>query len=109
MPQAALAEAKLDSPQGEATPELVSAYHALGQSQESEATLRSLERSNPPLWVLASVYAEQGQREKAIEQLEQSVARHEAGLCFVKAMPRFRSIANEPRFKMLLRRMNLPE
>src|ERR1700730_3131268 len=109
MPQAALAEAKLDSPQGEATPELVSAYHALGQSQESQATLRSLERSNPPLWVLASVYAEQGQREKAIEQLEQSVARREAGLCFVKAMPRFRSIANEPRFRMLLRRMNLPE
>jgi TolB-like protein/DNA-binding winged helix-turn-helix (wHTH) protein/Flp pilus assembly protein TadD len=109
MPQAALAEAKLDSPQGEATPELVSAYHALGRSQESEATLRSLERSHPPLWVLASVYAEQGQREKALDLLEQSVARHEAGLCFVKAMPRFRSIANEPRFGMLLRRMNLPE
>jgi adenylate cyclase len=109
MPQAALAEAKLDGPQGEATPELVSAYHALGRSQESEASLRGLERSNPPLWVLASVYAEQGEHEKAIDLLEQSFARHEVGLCWVKTMTRLRSIASEPRFRMLLRRMNLPE
>jgi len=108
-PEAALAEAKLDSPNGEATPELIAIYHALGRSQESEATLKSLERSNPPLWLLASVHAEQGQREKALDLLERSVARREAGVCMLKAMPRFRSIANDPRFMMLLRRMNLPE
>lgn len=108
-PQAALAEAKLDSPQGEATPALGSVYSALGRPQESDAALRSLERSNPPLWLLAGIYAELGQHEKALDLLEQSFARHEAALCFVKSMTRLRSIANEPRFRLLLRRMNLPE
>jgi TolB-like protein/DNA-binding winged helix-turn-helix (wHTH) protein/Flp pilus assembly protein TadD len=109
MPQAALAEAKLDSPHGEATPILVSIYRGLGRSREADATLSSLEKSRSPLWLLAGLYAEQGQHEKAIDLLEQSFARHEAGLCFVKAMRPFRNIANEPRFRMLLRRMNLPE
>ena len=109
MPQAALAEAKHDSPQGKATQILVSIYWALGRSREAEAALKSIERSNPPLWLLAGLYAEQGQHEKAIDLLAQSFARHEAGLCFVKAMRPLRNIANEPRFRMLLRRMNLPE
>ena len=108
-PQEALSEAKLDSPQGEATPTLVSVYLALGRTREADATLRSLEMKNPPLWVRAGAYAEQGQHDKAMDLLEQSVARHEAGLCLVKSMTRFRSMANEPRFRTLLRRMNLPE
>ena len=108
-PQAALTEAKLDSPHGEATPILVPIYRALGRSPEADATLRDVERSKPPLWLLAGLYAEQGQHEKSIDLLEQSFARHEAGLCFVKAMRPLGSMANEPRFRMLLRRMNLPE
>jgi len=58
--------------------------------------------------VLASVNAEQRQREKALTLLKQSVARHEAGLCMLKLMPRFRSLESEPRLRIVLRRMNLP-
>lgn len=107
MPQAALAEAKLDP--GDATPMLISIYRALGRSREADAAQRGLEKSNPRLWLLAGLYAERGEQAKATDLLERSFTRHEAGLCFVKAMRPLQSMANQPRFKMLLRQMNLPE
>jgi hypothetical protein len=88
---------------------LVAVYHALHRPHDSDAALERLEASKPPLMSLAGAYAYRGQHDRAIDLLEQAFARHEAGLWSLKTELLLRNIANEPRFKMLLRRMNLPE
>ena len=57
---------------------------------------------------IAQVYAFRGERAKAIEWLDHAIAQKDAGLVNVKTDPLFASLHEDPRFKAVLRKINLP-
>ena len=57
---------------------------------------------------VAQVYAWRGESNSAFEWLEKSVAQHEAALMYLKFDPLLRSLRTDPRFNVLLAKVNLP-
>ena len=60
-------------------------------------------------YAIATLYAETGENEKALELLERAYARHDSELLQLKVDPRMDNLRSSPRFQDLLRRMNFPE
>ena len=60
-------------------------------------------------YAIATLYAETGENEKALELLERAYARHDSELLQLKVDPRLDNLRSSPRFQALLRRMNFPE
>ena len=58
---------------------------------------------------IATLYAETGESEKALDLLERAYARHDSELLQLKVDPRIDNLRSNPRFQALLRRMNFPE
>ncbi len=58
---------------------------------------------------LASFYARLGNKDKALAWLEKAYEARSEGLTFLKVDARFDNLRDDPRFKDLLKRMNLPE
>lgn len=58
---------------------------------------------------IATLYAETGENEKALDLLERAYARHDSELLQLKVDPRMDNLRSSPRFRDLLRRMNFPE
>jgi len=108
-PEAALTESKIDNPQSKPTPLLVAIYHALRRSHESDAMLARLKGRKLARASLAGAYAYTAQRDEAMDLLEQAFARHEQELTWINYDPLLMPMANEPRFKGLLRKMKLPD
>jgi len=108
-PEAALTEANIDNPQGNPTPLLVAIYHGLHRSRESDAMLARLDGRKLARATLAGAYAYTGQRDEAMDLLEQAFASHEPELTWVNYDPLLMGMANEPRFKRLLLNMKLPK
>jgi TolB-like protein/Tfp pilus assembly protein PilF len=96
-------------------------YHALGRTADADATLAQFRekygRSNP--YTLAQIYARRGERSQALAELERAAAgkRVPAAFCTaevegtggIKGDLSFSALADDPRFKALLRKINLPE
>ena len=61
----------------------------------------------PPYW-LAMTYIRLGERQKALDWLEQAVEERFYLVVFLKVDPQFDSLRDEPRFHALLRRIGLP-
>ena len=57
---------------------------------------------------IATLYAETGENEKALDLLERAYAQHDGELLQLKVDPRLDSIRSTPRFQALLRKMNFP-
>lgn len=55
------------------------------------------------------MYAWRGEKDKAFEWAERAYAERDAGLPWLKIIPEFHSLHGDPRYKALLRKMNLPE
>ena len=60
-------------------------------------------------YFIATLYAETGENEKALDLLERAYARHDSELLQLKVDPRLDNLRSSPRFQALLRRMNFPE
>ena len=60
-------------------------------------------------YFIATLYAETGENEKALDLLERAYARHDSELLQLKVDPRLDNLRSSPRFQDLLRRMNFPE
>jgi TolB-like protein len=60
-------------------------------------------------YAIATLYAETGENEKALDLLERAYARHDSELLQLKVDPRIDGLRSSPRFQALLRRMNFPE
>jgi serine/threonine protein kinase len=58
---------------------------------------------------IAVTYAIQGDKDKAFFWLEKGFAERSDGMAIVKPAPAFDSLRSDPRYKDLLRRMNLPQ
>jgi hypothetical protein len=81
----------------------------LGAYSRAAETLAALSgEAHAPSWLLPWYYTAAGQKQKALDWLEHRLEEHDLDAGFWDFLA-FRTLHNEPRFKALLRRMNLPE
>ena len=90
------------------------AYAQLGRRDEALAVVRQLEedfanRNNGAATNIAFVYVVLGDKEKTFEWLEKAFGARETDLPRFRLGPTFDPIRDDPRYKDLLKRMNLPE
>jgi len=85
----------------------------LGDLDEPRALLAELTAAPPSQFVsaeyLPALYAMLGEKEKALDLLEQSVRAGESGLWIRQLMPAFDGIRDDPRFVAMLRSFRLPD
>jgi adenylate cyclase len=70
--------------------------------------------SRPPTFMgssfmAASWYALAGDRERTLDWLERAYELHDPNMPYISTIPHFDLVRDDPRFKDLLRRMNLPK
>jgi len=108
--QGALAEANQERSDSARNVSLAQAYHALGRRAESDAALAQAihEHAQDEAWEIADVYAYRGEAQQAFSWLDRAYSQRDAGLYLIKADPFFVNLKNDPRYKALLRKMNLP-
>jgi TolB-like protein/DNA-binding winged helix-turn-helix (wHTH) protein/Flp pilus assembly protein TadD len=86
------------------------AYLALGRKAESDAALAEMlnkDASHP--YLIAQTYAFRGQLDEAFQWLERAYAPRDPLLYQIKFTPAFDKLHDDPRYKAILRKMNLPE
>ena len=109
--QHALAEFQKDSDDvyrqaGEAKVE-----YSRGREKESQRVLDALiakHGENSP-YAIAGVYAWHGERDKAFEWLDRSYTRRDSDIAAIKRDPLLTGLRSDPRYRALLKRLNLPE
>jgi TolB-like protein len=86
-------------------------YYVLGKKTESDAALAAMikEQADRTAVGIADVYALRGQTDEAMHWLERAYAQKDSELYFIKSEMELKNLRPDPRFKALLRRMNLPE
>ena len=88
---------------------LALAHHDLGHAKEAQQALDALRAlPEPPAYQVAQVYAWWGNRDRAFEELEHGLVTADAGLRYLKYDPLLRKLRGDPRFAVLLKKMNLP-
>jgi hypothetical protein len=58
---------------------------------------------------IATIYVALGEKEKAIESLEEAFREKAQDLPWIKADPVFASLRDEPRFQALMKKIGFPE
>lgn len=96
------------------TAALAHAYASLGRRAEAEKILGEWQRQSKTSYVspymIATVYASLGEKNKAFEYLEKAYQERSSDLpYFLKADLRVDILRSDPRFQDLLRRMNFPQ
>ena len=90
---------------------LATAYGRAGQPDRAALVQRRLktlaERDPKSLYFLAMHYAETGRADEALAALDRCLELREDRMSWTKDEPRFDAIKNDPRFRALLRRMNI--
>ncbi len=88
-------------------------YAASGKRTEAIATVKELEarysRKEATGLIIAAVYAGLGEKDKAFEWLEKDFQARNGILGIIRWQIPFEPLRDDPRFKDLLKRMNLPE
>jgi adenylate cyclase len=89
---------------------LAGAYHIVGRITEARSTLAHLEatRAGTDAYAIARIYALSGDRDQTFRWLDRAYQQHEY-LMEAKADPWFNGIRDDPRYKILLRKLKLPE
>jgi len=87
------------------------AEHALGHRRESQQALDQLitESGQDSAFEIAEVYAWRGEKDQAFAWLDKAYVQQRIGMCFIKANAFLKGLEADPRFRSLLRKMNLPE
>jgi hypothetical protein len=78
---------------------------------ESDAALRQLIEAHHDTAAvqIAQAYAYRGERAKAFDWLDRAVVQRDPGLINLKTDPLFAGLRGDPRYKTVLRKMNLLE
>jgi len=88
-------------------------YATSGKVDEAREVLRQMEELSReryvPSYHLAYVYTGLGEDDKALDALEQAFEEHAGGIYGIKGSFLFTTLRSHPRFKALLRKMNLQE
>ena len=97
----------------DATASLAHAFAVIGRRAESKKILGDLERKSKTIYVssyvIATIYAGLGDRDKAFESLEKAYQEKSLDLSWhLKADLRIDNLRSDPRFQRLLRRVGLP-
>lgn len=96
----------------EAEDALVRGYEEGGYSGALSSVAELLiERSRTTFvtpWQIGTLYTRAGKKDKALEWLEKAFEARDGNLIYLSVDPIFDVLRNEPRFRDLLRRMNLP-
>jgi hypothetical protein len=88
---------------------LADAYQILGRVAQAPSALGRLEaRPGKSDVSVAQIYALRGDRERTFHWLDRAYDQHEYFM-HLKADPWFNSVRGDPRYKALLRKVNLPE
>jgi hypothetical protein len=87
------------------------AEYSLGHVDVSERLLKQLvaKHGKDSPNSIAGIYAWRGEKDKAFEWAERAYAQRDAGLTWLKINPDFNRLRGDPRYKALLRKLNLPE
>jgi TolB-like protein len=86
------------------------AYFALGRKADSDAALAQMLKSqtNRP-FLISSVYAFRGELDEALKWLQRAYEQKDPSLLLLKSQLMFDKLEGDPRYKALLKKMNLPE
>jgi adenylate cyclase len=89
---------------------LALAYHALRRDSDADSMLANLERlhADDSALSIAEVHSYRGETEAAFTWLERAFRQRDTSLYLIKIDPWFRALVPDPRYKALLRKMNLP-
>jgi serine/threonine-protein kinase len=87
------------------------AEHTLGHREKSQQALDELikNHSQESAYAIAEVYAWRGDKESAFTWLERAYTLHDIDFFNLKSEPKFSSLWGDPRYRALLRKLNLPE
>jgi tetratricopeptide (TPR) repeat protein len=88
-------------------------FGSSGEKDKANAVIKELEaryaQKQAPAYYIAMVYSGLGEKDKAFEWLEKEFAERGSQLSQIRWQMEFDSLHDDPRFKDLLKRMNLPE
>jgi TolB-like protein/Flp pilus assembly protein TadD len=87
------------------------AEHTLKAPKESQLALDELiaKSAQEAAYQIAEVFAWRGENDLAFAWLERAFQQRDGGLAYVKVAPMFERQRGDPRFKALIKKMNLPE
>jgi len=86
-------------------------YFALGRRAAADAALETLktEYAYSSAFNIAEVYAYQGEKKPAFGWLDRALRQRDAGMLWLKTNAHFKDLRDDPRYRALLKRLNLPE
>ena len=66
-------------------------------------------RASEMAYQIAAIYAWRGDKDQAFAWLDRAFAQHDGGLIYLKLDTPMASLRTDPRYRVLRRKMNLPE
>jgi TolB-like protein len=110
-PQTALEEFRRTSESVFTLSGVALAEHSLGDVKQSQQALEELirTRGKDSAFQIAQVYAWRGEKDNAFDWLERAYVQRDGALQAIKIDVPLTSLRGDPRYKALLRKMNLPE
>jgi hypothetical protein len=92
--------------------ELGFAYTLAGKPNEAKRMLEEVQRlpenRAQRAYALSAIYTGLGNKDEAFQWLERSAANRDGWLIFLKVEPCWDSLRDDPRYRDLLKKMNLP-
>jgi adenylate cyclase len=86
-------------------------YFAIGAKTDSDRALARWvkDAAKDFAYLTATIYAFRGEADDAFKWLDRAYAQKDATLAYIKGDPLLKNIEGDPRYKMFLKKMNLPE
>jgi hypothetical protein len=86
-------------------------YHKLGRQADAEAALKDIRSKfgDVMAYTYADIYAQWGNRAKALESLEAALRLRDQGLEWLKTDFSFDPLRNDPRFKAIEGELRFPD
>ena len=112
LPEEALKELQTEPASDAKDAGLALVYHSLGRDAKSNAALERLTRVDAGLWpyAIGVVYTYRGQLDDAFAWMDKAYALRDADFILNnRGAPLLAPLRDDPRYKLLLRKMNLPE
>jgi len=110
-PDAALAEMQNETPEGGRYAGLAIVNYAMKRNAEADAALAQATKAYAANWpcAIAAIHAYRGEFDQAFVWVDRAYLRKDSSLSFVKVDPYLSILATDLRYKVLLRKMKLPE
>jgi TolB-like protein/Flp pilus assembly protein TadD len=107
----ALAEAEKETDEENRLVNLALVYWGMDRRTDADAALRQLESkfANVAAYDIGEVHAYRGEADAAVMWLERAYRQRDGRMIHLKVDPLLRNLRSDARYKVLLRKMNLPE